>query len=220
MSTYSPSVPTGLIPLDQDYVNLQLNFNQINNTYNTDHIALTDDSGAYPKGQNGCHSVIHLVPFSTTVSNPPNNYPITAPSVASSIPDLFSAQFNDGIATDEGLFFETGGSRLMQLTRNFTPTTSTSGATFLPGGLILNYGFLALNTVPLRNGGTITYTQPYPNACFTVYLTYKNDGSIGGDLSYFVNGAPGKTTFNYMGAGSYTAGSAVNTQLFYMAIGN
>jgi len=57
----------------------------------------------------------------------------------------------------------TGGNKNIQLTRNFLPVTTASGATFLPGGLIFQYG--AAN---VANGGTITFTKPFPTAVYVV----------------------------------------------------
>lgn len=58
MSTYNPNVPTGLINLDNDYLNLQKNFQQINTTYAVDHIPLTNNTGVPPGGVNGTHNQV------------------------------------------------------------------------------------------------------------------------------------------------------------------
>ena len=130
--TYQPGVPTGSVPLNQDYLNLQQNFTQINNQFLVDHVPLTSTSGTPP---NGYHRVVHMVPVSTVASNPPNNQPIN-PADYTATPgygQLLNAQINDGINTDTAFYFLTSANRLLQMTRNFVPIGTTIGATFLPG---------------------------------------------------------------------------------------
>ncbi len=135
--TYQPGIPTGSVPLNQDYVNLQTNFGQLNTQFLVDHVPLTSTSGTPP---NGYHTKIHMVPPSTPSSNPPSNYPPNGYTATAGYGQVFAPTTNDGINTDQTLFFLTGGNRLLQLTRNFVPVASANGYTFLPGGLILQWG--------------------------------------------------------------------------------
>ncbi len=155
MSTYQPGIPTGTVNLDEDYLNIQGNFQQLQTTYGIDHIALTDNSGTVPAGLNGAHKTLHMVPFSTTTSNPPNNQPVVAPAAVPGMGELFTAKINDGASTDEALYYKSGDNGyLTQLTRNFQPTPSTNGYTFLPGGLILQWG------MKVSTGGVQSVTLP------------------------------------------------------------
>src|SRR5512147_851600 len=137
MSTYQPGIPTGTVDLDVDYLNIQNNFTQANTSFGVDHVPFDTNTLDEPAGY---HESIHFVPFSTTVTNPPNNQPVVSPTATSGFGQLFSSQINDGINLDESLYFLTGGNRLTQLTRNFQPVASANGYTFLPGGLILQWG--------------------------------------------------------------------------------
>src|ERR1700721_1762511 len=166
MSTYQPNIPTGTVDLDIDYTNIQGNFNQLNVQFGVDHIPLNNTTGTFPSGLNGIHTNIHFNPFSTTTSTGTNNYPVTPsggvfapgqtvlPSPTGGFGQLLSCQVNDGINTDEALYFLTGGGRPMQLTRNFQPAVGTNmdfpenGYTFLPGGFIIQWGTVALTTAP------------------------------------------------------------------------
>jgi hypothetical protein len=172
MPTYQPGIPTGAIQLDQDYLNLQGNFQQLNIAYGLDHVPFSDTSGLTPtpNGISGMHKQLHMIPISTIASHPPKNQPINGYVATSGIGQLLSAQINDDINTDEALFWLTGGNRLIQLTRNFVPsvtlTPSTNpgditanGATMLPGGLILNYGSAVLQ--PRGTLTPITFKQPF-----------------------------------------------------------
>jgi hypothetical protein len=185
MPTYQPNIPTGSVPLNQDYLNLQGNFQQLEIAYNRDHVPYSDTSGVTPPGISGMHKALHMVPVSTVASNPPNNQPINGYTATTGFGQLLSAQINDGINTDTALFWLTGGNRLAQLTRNFTPSFigtsgSTNGYTFIPGGLIVQFGFI--NSTTTSSFQTVTFsTQPnniaFPNACFAVFTQPYGSGT-------------------------------------------
>ena len=64
-SIYQPSIPTGLVDLDQDYQNIQNNFQQLDTTFGVDHTTFSNNTA-----QNGYHTVVHLIPQS---GNPCHN---------------------------------------------------------------------------------------------------------------------------------------------------
>lgn len=160
MSLYNPNVPTGLIALNQDYQNIRNNFTQLNTTYGTDHIPYDNTTS-----QNGYHKVVHMVP---NVGNP---------AAVAGIGELYCRTVNDGINNDQELFYQTGAGRVILLTRNFVPTVTANGATFLPGGLILNYGRIAISANPTLT--TVTFTQAYSSAAnvFSITLTRITDAT-------------------------------------------
>lgn len=165
MSSYNPAVPTGTVNLDQDYANIQANFGQANTSFGIDHVAFDVNTSDNPAGY---HKSAHFVPVSTTATNPPNNQPVITPLATTGFGQLFSSQINDGINIDEALYFLTGGNRLTQLTRNFQPSISTNGYTFLPGGLILQYGISLSNTS--SPNGTVVFPIAFPNTSFGVQI--------------------------------------------------
>lgn len=148
---YQPGIPTGSVGLNQDYLNVQENFGSLNTQWLVDHVPLTDTSGTPP---NGYHTFVHLVPFSTPTTNPPNNYPIVTgvngPNATAGYGQLFGATVNDGQATDSSLYYLSGGGLLTQLTRNIQPLAATNGYTYLPGGLLLQWGVHLNNVVPFN----------------------------------------------------------------------
>lgn len=210
MPTYQPNIPTGSVPFNEDYLNLQANFQQLNIAYGVDHVPFSDTSGVPPAGQSGLHTVVHLQANSTIAGNPPNNYPITPPTAVSLTGEIFSTQSNDGINPDEILWYQTGGGRLMQLTRNFVPVASTNGYTFIPGGLILQWGTKATT----GTGTTVNFNTPFPSNCFVVLLTpalvtlntNQQFGVASKNLSSFIIIA--------------NAGYPVGTTFYWQAIGN
>lgn len=149
---YQPGIPTGSVPLNQDYLNIQGNFTSLNTQFNEDHVPLTSTSGTPP---NGYHTSVHLVPFSTTTTNPPNNQPVVTPTATPGYGIVFDAQINDGINTDTALYFLSGGNRLTQLTRNIQPSATANGFTSLPGGLLMAWGN-ALTGATVNYGVTFT----------------------------------------------------------------
>lgn len=207
MSTYQPGIPTGTVDLDVDYLNIQKNFTQLDTTFGVDHVTFSNQTP-----QNGYHAVIRFNPFSTTATNPPNNQPVAAPPTISGYGQLFSSQINDGINTDTALYFKTGGGRLQQLTRNFVPVGSGNGYTFLPGGLILQWGVVnspGQSGSVAFNASNINFTS----ACFNVQMTIRRDGSTSA-FGIYLNGAPTTTGFSYIGNG----GSS-NNAIYWVAIG-
>lgn len=128
MPTYQPLVPTGTVPLNTDYANLQGNFQQANTVVGIDHSALTVSTN-----EMGYHKSIHMIPQASITNTP-------------GFGQLYSKTVNS-YSTDQALFWDTGdGNQNIQMTSNFLPSLSatpgftTNGYTFLPGGFILQWG--------------------------------------------------------------------------------
>jgi hypothetical protein len=191
--TYTPGYPPDGSSLGQTKVVIRNNLDGTFQTLGVDHINNNGAPGAQPAGY---HSVIHMVPQG---SNPPrvNGYG-----------QLFSKVVNS-FTSDAALFWETGGGLIQQLTVNLTPVLATNGYTFLPGGLIYQWGVLSSPA----QAGFITFPVPFPNNCFNVQLTIRRDSSTGTQAVY-LNGSPATNRFGYTGS------SSSNTALFWTAIGN
>lgn len=183
MSSYQPGIPTGFVDLDTDYANIQGNFQQLDTTFGIDHTTFSNQTA-----QNGYHTNIHLIPNSSTATNPPNNQPVVAPANTPGYGQVFSAQINDGVATDEALYFLTGGNILQQLTRNFLPKSNFNGYTFIPGGLMVQWGQVtglggAWPTSP-QTLNFVTNNINFPAACYVVLTTFIGPtSSSSGDIS-------------------------------------
>lgn len=227
--SYQPGIPTGTVNLDVDYQNLQNNFQQLDTQFGIDHIPFSNTSGVPPGGVNGYHQNIHFNPFSTTVTNAPNNWvpatsnPQGVPAATPGFGQLFSSQVNDGINTDEMLFWLSGGNRSIPLTRNLTPVYNTNGYTCLPGGFVMLWARVALSNFQGQRF-TVTFSTTagiaFPANCFTlqVSLICKSGGTNSSDNTLcVVDGTITRTSFqiqyNGIGGGSYVG-------FFYWAIGN
>jgi len=208
--SYQPGIPTGTVPLNEDYLNLQNNFTQINTQFEVDHVPLTSTSGTPP---NGYHKALHLVPVSTVASNAPKNQPINGYTSTGGYGQVLSAQINDDIATDEALYFLSGGGLLTQMTRNFQPTIGTEGATMLPGGLILNWG------VATSTGATtfVNLTQKLPGNFFNAQATFQNGSAANRSICCQTAAGPAPA----MGFITQLAFlSSSSSKFFWWAIGN
>lgn len=173
MTTYQPGIPTGTVNLDEDYKALKANFTALDTIFNVDHVTFSNTTA-----QKGYHKDIHFNPISTTVTNAPNNYvtatqyPQGVPATVVGIGQLFSSSVNDGVNVDTGLYWLTGSGRQVALTRNFTPVVAANGYTFLPGGLIMQWGRISS---PIPSGGPVagnqvTFPIPFPNSVFSITL--------------------------------------------------
>lgn len=189
MSTYQPGIPTGTVDLDVDYLNIQNNFTQLDTSFGIDHVTFSNQTP-----QNGYHQDIHFNPVSTTVTNPPNNYngnvtqyPLGFPATVAGFGQLFSSSVNDAANVDTGLYWLTGAGRKIALTRNITPTYTNNGNnngyTFLPGGIILQWGVVDLAAGQNQTGTVLfnTNNMNFPTRCWSVQCTLVS--KVGGTTS-------------------------------------
>lgn len=220
MSDYQPGIPTGTVNLDVDYENIQKNFTQLQTTFSVDHTQISDNTG-----QNGYHTAVHLIPVSgivsnnpQTVANPPNNQPINGYTATLGYGQVFGAQINDGINIDQALFFLSGSNRLTQLTRNFQPVLANNGYTFLPGGLILQWGQITSTSSSFTTLTFSTNNIAFPNSCFAVYTQIYGSGTpAGGEGTIDIR----KSTVSATGfQWAMITNSAQYTGFYWMAIGN
>ena len=228
MPTYQPNVPSGTVPFNQDYLNLQGNFQQLNIAYGVDHVPFSDTSGIPPAGITGMHTSIHLVPVSTVATNPPTNQPINGYTAVSGYGQIFDAQIYDGINTDEALFYLSGGNRLMQMTRNFVPVALKNGYIFLPGGLILQWGIVngTHGSDNHFNGGdhdTVTFSTANINFPANIFSVWTQPNYTAGNAPQSSNAATVSvqsnfTTTEFMWTILSSSGSY--TSFLWFALGN
>ncbi len=197
---YQPNIPSGTVPLNQDYLNIKGNFQSLNTQFLVDHVPLTDTSGTPP---NGYHTVVHLVPFATNPPTAPPNYPVVAgvngPTATVGYGQLFDVTVDDGINTDQALYYLSGGNRLTQFTRNFQPVASvTAGYSFLPGGLIIQWGTAVMNTTTnfprtFKAGTVPVFTYGITNGGVVPTIALLND------TQFRIGGAAGSATWMAIG---------------------
>lgn len=191
--TYNPAVPTGLVRLDQDYLNIQANFNVLNTYYNTDHSALTQNVVT-----NGYHLDIHQKPRS---GDPANN---ANASTLYTRADVGNNLFYKSIT----------GNAVTQLT-GLANSLVSPGYFTLPGGLIIQWGTV---TAPPATGTVSFPLNPFPSglAPFTIQLQSLGVASTP-PVILSSSPAPTATGFTYR----YSTLVIVNppTYLYWVAIG-
>ena len=210
---YQSNIPTGTVPFDQDYLNVQGNFQQLNVSYGVDHVPYSDTSGIPPSGISGMHTAIHLVPQA-------------APAALAGYGQLFDTTVNDGFSNDQSLYFLTGGNLLLQLTRNFLPSANTNGYTFIPGGLVLQWGIVngthgGDNHFNLGDTGTVTFAtanKAFPSACLAVWTqpNYTTGNAPSGAATVSVASNFSKTSFVW----TFSSNSSAYTSFLWFALGN
>lgn len=170
MPAYQPGIPTGTVFLSIDYKNILNNFTALNDIFQVDHVALDANTRL------GFHQSVHLISQSVGV------YPPTPPATVANVGQVFSASVNDGYGTGTALFFLSGGGNLRQLTSNITPVQAQNGYTFLPGGIVMQWGIQALDGTSSQTGTTLfaTANRNFGTACFNVQLTLISRGVLPG----------------------------------------
>jgi hypothetical protein len=74
------------------------------------------------------------------------------------------------VTSDTALFFETGNGIVTQMTMNFSPVATDSGRTFLPGGILVQWGGV-FGALASGNTADVTFPLAFPNACFRVFTS-------------------------------------------------
>lgn len=208
-AVYQPSVPTGNVNLDQDYLNLQQNAQSLDTIFGIDHLPFSNTTA-----QQGFHTNIHFVPSQSGRSSQVGVNPPSLPVELTGFGQLFSATCNDGYDTNQSLFWVTKTSinqrRLAQLTMNFTPSgNSHNGATFLPGAMVFQFG--------KDNVGagitTINFDVPFKHNCFAVVATPNMASDPGAGYKFGVSNFTLSSFDFYQSIGT-------PSPVFWMAIGD
>lgn len=187
MITYIPDIPDGPHNPSDDQPDMKTNTNNINAIIGVDHVP-------FNVNQSGYHKVIR---FQNQLANP--------------TPNGFGQLYTRTRNSDNQLFYETSSGTVFQITS--TPSAITDGYTFLPGGILMQWGI-----VPFPGGsGGVTFNIPFPsgNPPFVIQLTVLSSSD---NRPCSVNNSilPSSTSFGYL---INTSGSGVSG-LYWFAIGN
>lgn len=205
-----PTFTTGYPPdgssLGQTKATIRNNLDGTFLTLAVDHINNNGSPGAKPAGY---HKVIHSVPQASN------------PAPVAGYGQLFCKTVNS-FTNDQALFWETGAGIVQQLTTNITPTANTNGYTFLPGGLILQWGFRSVTSGawPSNTNTALNFTAQVPanvnfqSNCFAVWTTNSGTGTSQGQVEI---ASKSTTGFVWRFTGS---SSATENGFFWWAIGN
>jgi len=163
---YSDDIPFATNNPSVDQPKMQTNTNSIDSLINIDHVSFNDNLGGY-------HRVIHQ-------QKAPGN---VDPAKIDLTGQIYVKDVTNGTTTDQSLFFESGGGRVTQLTAFSAPLTTVVGANngyvFLPGGILMQWGEIALTT----GNPTVTFAAAnidFPNNIFNIQVTRRRSSSSPG----------------------------------------
>jgi len=144
----------------------------------------------------GYHTDIHMVPEASN------------PAAVPGIGQLYS----NTVGSDQQLFYESGLGVISQITNNVTPTTGNNGYTYLPGGLIIQWGVTAGSF-----GSTVavlftTSNIDFPNNVFNIQITAR--GTTPGTCASILASSVATTGFTINNSNSAPNG------YYWFAIGN
>jgi len=143
--TYITNIPASSNNPSADQPNMQINTNSIDDIIEVDHFSFNDNRGGY-------HKQVNLVD---------NAGPFPTPAGVGSV--LYSGATNNLVFTNASL----AGAGVQLTVGAKPPIAAANGSTFLPGGLLLQWGTGVTLAAPPASIGTLT--QSFTYAFSTVY---------------------------------------------------
>lgn len=162
---YNVNIPFATNDPSVDQPDMLENTNTINTFVEQDHLGFNDQfNGNANSG--GWHTDIHLINQGTGF----------VPTRITEVGQLFSKLVTMNGITSMALFFQSdtgvgASNSLTQITAPKNTVASSSGYTFLPGGIILNWGSVT-GIAPVQHAfGSENFFFPYPNNVFQILVT-------------------------------------------------
>ncbi len=194
--TYTQNLPNPPNLPSQDVGNMQINTNSIYTFLNVDHVN-------FGNVNNGTHLQVQL-----------QNQLNIPPGLQNGFETLYSKA-----TTGSGELYFTRGATGVEIQMTAGPNSLTSfgtnpGWTFLPGGLLLQYGRISIPTA-LTQTGQVLFPTPFSAIPYSITLGYTVTGTSNPHAVWIDNGvAISTTTFNYQ---IDIKGTSVH--FYWMAIG-
>lgn len=182
--TFNPAIPGPNDILSQSQAQIQTNFSQANTIFDVNHVTFDNATVA----ERGKHRKVDFKRIAAPGSVA--NEAVIYQKASGGSSNLFMQR--DGVGTE------------IQLTGP-NPVIAGNGTTFLPGGMILNYG----TVVGAVAGNTATFATPFPNNVFSITL------GIGDTSTNRMATVSAVTLTNCL----IKCSAGPNT-IYYMAIGN
>lgn len=187
--TYNPNIPQANDLISQSQAQIQTNFSQADTIFDTNHYTF-DNSTVANRGKHR---------FSSYVEQGAD--PVTA---ANEI-----AIYSKDLAGVSQLYMrrESAGTVIQMSVGN--PVVGNPGSTFLPGGIIMKWGFKNI----LSTGTAINFVAEgvgnFPTNCFGVTISVNQNAFSGGDA-----------WSNIPNVAGFTARAVNNCSVFWVAMGN
>lgn len=198
--SYNLNVPQSGQEIKNTTSAINTNFNVANANFGIDHVDFTN--AAFPGGNGGLHNKVSLLqqsgdPAAASNTNIYYTKSVTYPNASGTFNEVFMRRSTQDSST------------MVQMTTDpGDPTPSQTGNSFLPGGMIIQWGTYATG----GDGAAINFTKTFPTSCFGVVLTPVS--ATPANSTIFVVASPGRNSF------STSKVSGNNSPIFYIAIGN
>lgn len=198
---FNPNIPRPTDLLSNSQGDLLANNGALNSTFSRNHIPLNVATN------NGKHTFVELV-FSNPIGSPP-------------VPPLSSGGgtvYSKSVSSKAQLFFSPGSSgNEYQMTAtdasNFATFASNTGIgwTFLPGGIIYNFGFVSTPSSS-PTSGNVTFSKSYAGTNTLIFIQPWYDGTAptGADTIYVKNDSITTSQFHWNHSGSSNAVDGFN----------
>lgn len=192
---YQQNIPTGLVNLDEDYLNLQGNFQSLDSTFGVDHLPFSNTTPNL-----GFHTQVRY------------NANQASPTLSTAVGMIYA---NTDWSTRSFPFWRNaGGITQVMGACSVTSTPLSSGYVTLAGGLILQWGSVSLPGV----GPTlVSFPVTFPNNLFNIQLSIQTGGLSDLAVATIANGTlPTTAGFSYL---TFTNSPIVRV-LYWTALGN
>lgn len=203
MSGYVSNVPLSNQSLGQTQPIINTNFTVLNTNFGVDHVDFTN-SPPISGGNGGRHNTVTLVQQAAS------------PTSVTTAPILFCKSTTSNTLNNDIYFVASandGGASVQLTTTKITPTASGNGVSFLPGGVIINWGTYVISSG--SSSKAVTFASAFPNNVYCLVITPQGPVSFNNSL-----------TFNYTlltksgFTGNRLSSVAENTTYSYIAMGN
>lgn len=208
MTTYQPNIPTGLVNLDVDYRNIQQNFSQLDTSFGINHFTYSNATA-----NNGKHTFVQMVKSTVIPAGLSANEGTLYTKTPSSVTNLYYSPDNSSkeyqmTATDTANF-NVFGTNTVYPSSPANPNQK-GGWTFLPGGLILQYGTLSSP----GSSGTIKFPKAFATGVYSINISFSRTGGSTTQQTRIDSFSSANLT-----GFDYSSTSSNNDPILWMAIG-
>lgn len=201
--SYTRDIPFATNNPSTDQPDMQTNNNHIDDILKIDHVSFNTVGT-----QNGYHTVIHQAAQ------------VADPAAIAGIGQTYVKT----VSGDQELFFESGNGIVTQLTGPDLAQAATNGYTWLPGGILLQWGRVTGAFVSGDTGTVIFATSniSFPTNCFIVTVSLGHTGTKPPEVDSFSvkSASVNKLSFDWAFRGDGPFGLTAITTMFWVAIGN
>ena len=169
---YLPGIPTASERLRDSQPQIQANFASIMSVLDANHVDFLDPNNA------GFHNFLSMVPQSNLVANQPVA-PTGGMVIYNAIPNkVADVNFPVTVPTSELNLIRFGSVAIVPFTAsilsvNATPGNVSSGWTYLPSGILMQWGSTSGGALAGNAWTLITFPMAFPNACFSISVSPK-----------------------------------------------